>query len=471
MMLDQRKEIFTIAVIMILILTPAAFAQNSSFYGGEEETTLESSGEIEPSFRYFSEDSELKENLMGNLKISYPGEKHEFTVQLDYQMGAAEEIEFNEVNYKYYGDKYNFLIGKNRLIWGKGDQVHVVDNINGEDLSDFINVDYKERQIGEGMIKIDRYFRGGNANLEFVYTPNFTGDRLADDPESQLGNWIINPFPASVKISDIAALTGQTQTEVIGMVEDSIKEEYNQYALRFTDSRGGTDYGFSYYKGYLREPSYDLTALEGLNLNENPNTISDLKQNKIELAQTLNQADLHYDQVDVFGFEMARIIASINSRFELAYYRTDDTDGNNPAVRNNKIAWVVGGDRDLPISNLNLNLQFTGEKILDQDQIENNTARNGANIDLQYDEDGDYITNRAILSLEDSYQNGTIKPQLNWVYNLEDEDYSAEAAVEYEIKQDLIMEFSHKIFGGDQDTTFGQFEDNDYSSIKLKYSF
>jgi len=129
-MLDQRKKIFTLTVIMILILTSAVFAQNgSSFYGGEEETTLESGGEIKPSFRYFSEDSELKENLMGNLKISYPGEKHEFTVQLDYQMGAAKEIEFNEVNYKYYGDKYNFLIGKNRLIWGKGDQVHVVDNI------------------------------------------------------------------------------------------------------------------------------------------------------------------------------------------------------------------------------------------------------------------------------------------------------------------------------------------------------
>ncbi len=478
----KNKTGFLIAVTIIMLLmasTSAVAQEGGSFYGGEKDTETEISGEINPEFRVFSDDGEINENLKGNLEISYPGRTHEFKFLLDFQPGAVEEVEVDELYYRYYGDKYNILLGKNRPIWGKGDQLHVVDNLNGEDMSDFINQEYKERQIGEEMIKVDRYFRGGNANLEFVYAPNFTPNRLANDPDSRLGNWVINPFAAQsedLTLSNLAAITGQTETEVISQVEDSIEAEDNQFALRFTDSRGGTDYGFSYYNGYLREPSYDMRAFSGFEtkINKNPTTIKELKNNQNLLNDTLNTADMQYDEVDVFGFELARVIADINSRFELAYYRTDDTDGNDPTVRNNKIAWVIGGDRDLPISNLNLNLQFTGEKILDDDQIENNvlpTERGPENIDLQYDEDGDYTTNRAVLVLEDSYQNEKIIPELSWVYNLNDGDYTLEAAVDYELKQDLVLTVSHKIFEGDEGTTFGQFENNDYSSLSINYSF
>lgn len=470
-MLNKHIKTAALLIASIFIFTAPvlAFDGGGSFYDSSEETSAEISGEIEPEFRIFSDNGDINENLLGDLKISYPGSTHEFNLLLDYQIGAAEEIEFNRANYKYYGENYSVLLGKEVVIWGKGDKVHVVDNINGKDLSDFINPDYKERQIGEEMIKIDRYFRGGNANLEFIYTPGFTPNRMAKDPDSSLGNWIINPFGSqlSMGLDQIAAATGQTQEAVIEKVEDSFADEDNQFALRFTDSRGGTDYGFSYYRGYLRNPSYNPAVLANVKNTSFP--AADIAENKEIFNNTLDQADLHYDEVDVFGFEMAKVIATINSRFELAYYRTDDTDGNNPAVRNNKIAWVIGGDRDLPLSNLNLNLQFTGEKILDDDQIENNISQGKA--DLQYNSDGDYTTHRAILKLEDSYQNEKIIPQLTWVYNFAESDYSLELEVDYELRQNLNLNFAHKIFNGDSNTTFGQFEDNDFSSISLNYSF
>ena len=454
----MRRNIYRSTVLLVLILfcltISAAAFDGGGFYESEaEEQSLEVNGEIEPEFRIFSDSGDIEENLKGELDFVYPGNKHEFNVLMDYQVGAVEEIEFNEVNYKYYGEQYNFTVGKNVVIWGKGDKVHVLDNINAEDMSDFINPDYKERQIGEEMIKVDRYFRGGSANLEFIYTPDFTPNRFAEDPESPLGNWIINPFAADMSLAQIERDTGYSTTEIINQVKDAAADEDNQFGLRFTDSRGGTDYGLSYYHGYLRKPSYDLTKIGS-------------PTSKNEFNKMLEAADLKYDEVDVFGFEMARVIADINSRLELAYYRTDDTEGSKPAVRNNKIAWVIGGDRDLPISNLNLNLQFTGEKILDDSEIENNSQ-----VDIQYNPAGDYTTNRAILRLEDSYQNEKIIPELTWIYNLNDNDYSLEAAVDYELKQDLVLTISHKIFKGDQDTTFGQFEDNDYSSFALNYSF
>ncbi|TDP90459.1 hypothetical protein C7957_12052 [Halanaerobium saccharolyticum] len=478
MLKNKTGVLITAVLVLLLVANTAAFAQGSgSFYGAEDKTEIEISGEISPELRYFSAADELNENLKGDLEISYPGQKHEFNFLLDFQPGAVEEVEIDELYYKYYGEKYNILLGKDRPIWGKGDQLHVVDNLNAEDMSDFINQDYKDRQIGEEMLKIDRYFRGGNANLEFVYTPDFTPTRLAEDPESRLGDWVINPFAAQISLKNLAAATAQSEAEVIRQVKNSIAEEDNQFALRFTDSRGGTDYGFSYYHGYLREPSYDLKALNTSLANnpvEAPDNLAQIEENKQNFNQALNAADLQYDEVDVFGLELARVIRSVNSRFELAYYRTEDTAGDDPTVRNNKIAWVIGGDRDLPISNLNLNLQFKGEKILDEEEIENNliqTQTGMQNIDLEYNQDGDYISNRAVLVLEDSYQNEKIIPQLSWVYNLNENDYFLEAALEYELKQDLILTASHKIFSGDAGTTFGQFEDNDYSAISLNYSF
>jgi hypothetical protein len=456
----RRKTFKTIVVSMLIIFflaIPAAAFDGGGFYeSGSEEESVEINGEIEPSFRLFTDDGDLEENLKGSLEFIYPGLENEFKVQIDYQVGAVEEIDFNEVYYKYYGEKYNFTVGKNIVIWGKGDKVHVLDNINAEDMSDFINPEYKERQIGEEMIKVDRFFRGGSANLEFIYTPDFTPHRFAEDSESPLGNWVINPFAgqaSDLTLRKIAAATNQTEADVISQVKDATADEDNQFGLRFTDSSGGTDYGLSYYHGYLRTPSYNKAAFKK-------------EYNKNSFSAALEAAKLHYDEVDVFGFELARVIADINSRLELAYYRTDDTAGDKPTVRNNKIAWVIGGDRDLPISNLNLNLQFTGEKILDDDQIENNSLA-----DVEYNSDGDYTTNRAILRLEDSYQNEKIIPELVWIYNLQEHDYSLEAAVDYELKQDLVFTISHKIFSGDQGTDFGQFEDNDFSSFSLKYSF
>ncbi|WP_233487026.1 MULTISPECIES: hypothetical protein [unclassified Halanaerobium] len=458
-MFKNRSLIFITAAVFILIATNSISAFNGSSFYGDEKTSVEVGGEFFPEYRIMTDNGDLEENIMGEINFTYPGKTHEFKFLLDFQAGAAEEIDFDEAYYRYYGDKYHFLIGKHRLIWGTGDKVHVVDNLNPEDMSDFINREYKDRQIGEEMLKIDRYFRGGNASLEFVYTPDFNGHRLADDPDSPLGNWIINPFADKFELSDLAVITPYTQTDIINKFENSLEGEENQFGLRFTDSRQGVDYGFSYYKGYLREPSYNPQALkQGLDNIDLSSSISSAEFNKI-----LTNADLHYDEVDIFGFELAGAAADINSRFELAYYRTDDTSGNNPSVKNNRIAWIIGGDRDLPINNINLNIQFKGTKILDDEQIQKNH--------IDYNPEGDYTSHRAIVKLKDSYSSEKIIPELTWIYNLNDNDYSLEAAVDYELQQDLHLELSHKIFNGDRETTFGQFDDNDFTSVGLRYSF
>lgn len=455
---EKSMMILVVATLIISIFTFTTMAfESESFFSEEQGPEFTYSGELYSEYRLFKNGNNSG-HINLELELAYQTENYDLDALIDYTSGAREELDLAEAFIKYYAGDYQVLMGKKRLVWGKGDQVHVVDQINAEDMSDFINPDYLDRQVGEEMLKVDRYFRNGQGLLEFVYTPEFTPHKFADDPDSQLGNWIINPF-TTISMEEISALTGYSQAEIINQVEAAFPEYDDQFALRYTDSRQGIDYGFSYYHGYLRDPAYNKTVL--LAAVSNP---SQLDKDKFE--ELLTAAELHYDQVDMLGVELATVWKTINTRFEVAYFMTDDISGDDPLVRNNKIAWIIGGDRDIPLSNLNLNIQLTGEKILDSTAINNNGIS-----DLEYNENGDYTTNRVIVNLEDSYQNETIVPEVTWIYNLEDEDYSLEAKVDYKIKDDLHLELAHKIFSGNPGTTFGQFADNDFTSLAVRYSF
>lgn len=457
-MVKKGFIILPIALLILSVITLTTMAFDSdSFFVEEQGPELTYSGELYPEYRLFNDDDN-QGNIDFDLELAYQTDNYDLKALIDYTTGARRELNLTEGFIQYYAGDYQVLLGKKRLVWGKGDKVHVIDQINAEDMSDFVNPDYLERQVGEEMFKLDRYFRSGQALLEFVYTPEFNAHNLADDPDSELGNWVINPF-SSISLADISSLTGYSQSRIIHKVEDAFPDYDNQLALHFTDSRQGIDYGFTYYHGYLRDPSYDKTVLLSAAGNS-----AQLDSDKFE--ELLTAVDLHYDEVDMLGAELATVWRTINTRFEAAYFRTDDLSGNDPLARNNKIAWVIGGDRDLPISNLNLNIQLTGEKILNSSEIKDNGIS-----DLEYNEDDDYTTNRLIVKLEDSYQNETIVPELTWIYNLKGEDYSLEGKLDYKIQDDLHLELAHKIFSGDIGTTFGQFKDNDFTSLGLKYSF
>lgn len=440
-------------ILPVITLTTMAF-ESDSFFAEEQGPEFMYSGELYPEYRLFKDDDN-QGNMNLDLDLAYQTDNYDLKALIDYTTGAREELSLTEGFIQYYAGDYQVLLGKKRLVWGKGDKVHVIDQINAEDMSDFINPDYLERQVGEEMLKVDRYFRSGQAILEFVYAPEFSPHKLADDVDSELGNWIINPF-STISLEDISSLTGYSQSRIIHKVEDAFPDYDNQLALRFTDSQRGVDYGITYYHGYLRDPSYDKAVLLS--------AVGKMDSDKFE--KLLTAVDLHYDEVDMLGAELATVWRTINTRFEVAYFRTDDLSGKDPVVRNNKIAWLIGGDRDLPISNLNLNIQLTGEKILNSSEVKDNGIS-----DLEYNEDDDYTTNRLIVKLEDSYQNETIIPELTWIYNLEDEDYSLEGKLDYKLQDDLHLELAHKIFSGDAGTTFGQFKDNDFTSLGLRYSF
>lgn len=378
----------------------------------EKAKSLDFAGELRYYTRLFLEkdgDSEVDSYPQLDLDLTYENDNSEMIVNLNID---DNDSELEEGFIRLYYDKFNLEVGKKKVVWGKGDKMHVVDNLNAVDYSDFINPDYLDRKVAEEMIKLNYYL--GTGSLELVYTPEFTTNSYAED-----GYW------AMESIKEL----GEFEVEDYNGIDDA------QFAVRYTNTVRGYDYGVSFYQGRLREPSID--------------------QDKNRLS---------YDRVSILGAEFGSVLVGINSRAEVAYYLTDDTEGDDPYVHNNKLAWVIGGDRDLAYNNLNINLQLKSNLILDDDQITNSQ-------DVDYSQDDDYLTNTLSLGITDSYKHETILPELSLAYNVEDEDYMIEYLIEFILKDDTSCIISYKNFNGEDDTQFGQFDDNDFLSVEFEYSF
>ena len=471
----RRKMITTLTLIVLLVLgTSFSYAAESAFgsasaessaasdsafatssFGSAAEEKLSWSGTLELDTRGILDkdgQSDIYSDPLLDLDLVYQRDNSEIEATLSFDEGAEDEVTIEEAVMRLYYNNYDLVIGKKKEVWGKGDKLHVVDNLNGEDLTDFVNPEYLERQIGEEMFKLNYYLGAGT--LEAVYTPNFTPDRLATS-----GNWVTNEIAEINSLEPV--FLDQFGTVNASRVKERLQNnsqqeiEDGQFALRYTNSKAGYDYGFSFYQGYLKRPSMDRVALARLKNGAY----------RDDYQSFLNDLDLHYDDVSVLGAEMSTVMAGINSRAELAYYLTDDTAGDDPTVHNNKVAWLIGGDRDLPLHNLNLNLQIKSEYILDHEAIENSPT------DIEYNQDNEYFTNLLSLEVSDEFKNQTVLPSMTVVYSLETDDYYLDNELELKLKDDTSLIMNYKLFEGEQGTDFGQFDENDYLSARFEYDF
>ena len=105
----------------------------------------------------------------------------------------------------------NFVIqaGKMKVVWGKGDKLHVIDNFNANDYKDFLIPDYIDRRISEPMVRV-LYNAPNDAGpftsnrFEFVWTPFMTADRYAAS-----GRWV------PTKVKELEAFLSKTALESI----------------------------------------------------------------------------------------------------------------------------------------------------------------------------------------------------------------------------------------------------------------
>lgn len=408
--------------------------------------------------------------------IAYSGTYGEIEakVKLNYQSLLNTQWDIlDELTARLYLKDFVFEAGKMKLVWGKGDKLHVLDNFNANDYTDFIIPDYIDRRIAEPMLHI--VYNAPikeNLRIEAAWTPIMTPTRFSADTwkpykvskieksvrqyyESLVASSFTNYTQASVLSSKLSALgalaqggdstaaatyqalmsqygftspeeiaanlttAGSTYMKTLSrandfdssdLYEDIYNLSFGQLGARITWTLGRVDLGASYYYGHYKEP----------------NAKGKIRQGAGGGAEFVVDK-LKYDKVNIFGLELATILWKFNIRAEVAYNMTDDYAGDNPFTHNNSIAYLAGFDIDLPFSNFNLNVQETGVALLKVDGIDEK-------FDADYDSGSHYTHNKFAFQLSDSYLHDKLKWEALVIWGIENCEVAVIPKIEYNIK-------------------------------------
>lgn len=479
-------------------------ASSSSFAA----TALSVNGEAQVNFRAYVDDEGTSGlpidewntwvDPKGKLGLNYSND----SVSADVKFALSKDIItdykadiIDELTLEAYLGNFVIQAGKMKVVWGKGDKLHVIDNFNANDYKDFLIPDYIDRRISEPMVRV-LYNAPNDAGpftsnrFEFIWTPFMTADRYAAS-----GRWV----PTQVKgleknlkgiatdsisntVKDLeetrlslATAPSQEKQEKLkqlnalylsqlnnsssladNLYPDLYQLKYMQAGARFTTTTGSWDWGLSYYFGRDKRASFDFK--------NDYKKMADYVQKYLEGTAEEDDKFIDYDFLQVFGIEAAKTFGAYNFRAEAAYNLTKDVAGDDPKVHNNSLAWVFGFDRDLPVSELNFNLQTQGKFILNHDEIKNSGDT----------ESGTYKTdNKLVLNISDNLAHGKLKPEVSAIYGFEHFDLIIMPKVTWYVSDGLEFSASGMYMQSfiESRSEFGNWHNNSFVQIAAKYTF
>lgn len=498
---------------------------SSSSGSGFSSTKLEIGGEAQIDFRAYVDDTdtsglpidewETKVFPKGKVNLKYAND----SVFAEAKFGLSEDVIKNhpqdiidELTLAAYLGNWEIQAGKMKVVWGKGDKLHVVDNFNANDYKDFLSPDYIDRRISEPMIRAIYNVPKDigpftSTKFEFVWTPFMTADRYAES-----GRWV----PTQVKQIE-KTLTGYATdaiSETIAKLEEARRDltvnrvyyetaintskteeaenyakkmmdasgevqtynalylnqlnnsssladdlypnvyqlKYMQAGARFTTTTGSWDWGLSYYFGRDKRASFDNQKMKTFVTKH--------------LAGTDSEDDkfIDYDFLQVFGVEAAKTFGAYNFRAEAAYNLTQDIAGDDASVHNNSVAWVFGFDRDLPISELNINIQNQGKYIINHHKIKytDDTEANTYTTD-----------NKLVLNISDNLCHSKVKPEITAIYGFEHFDLIIMPKVTWYVSDGLEFSASGMYMKNfvENRKEFGDWTENSFVQVGAKYTF
>ncbi len=318
-------------------------------------------------------------------------------------------------------------LGLIKTEWGKGDGLHVVDPLNPLDQTEGPSSDINELKRSELMAKMNFYIGNGGL-LELVYKPYYHSVETAST-----GRWIVKDLPFLLETSTLP------NTE---------SPSYTQAAVRFTTTIGNFDLGGSYYYGYMTEPGFKITYTNPFDLDT-------------------YRANLVYTKAQLFGLEAGWAFGSFTFRTEGGYWLTEDSDGAEASLYNDRAVWLAGFDFMIPGTSLFVSVQEFGAYIMKFD------TSNPMDVDLGMSYKENAMTNTVVAAVEGSFKQDTMKIRLAGLYLLGANGYMVLSSYTWNIEDDLELSVLGQIFGGDNEgpSPYYAWRDNDSVTFSIKYIF
>lgn len=355
-------------------------------------------------------------NLTADLLYDPVLDQHK--VDLDSGQGWLDIREANVVFHP--AENVDLKLGRQIITWGTGDMIFINDLFPKDWNSFFIGRDQEYLKAPSDIIKVAVFHK--LANLDIVYTPQFDADRFID----------------GARISYFNQATGEIagRDAPIQIIERGNTFSEDEVALRFNRMFSAYETAMYFYDGYWKSPN-GQSPLTGLFI---------------------------FPTLTVYGASMRGPALGGIINLEAGYYDSrDDSDGSDPFIRNSEWRFIAGYEREL-VS------EFTGALQYYLEYIDNHHAyikSLPADVPVR-DKERHVVTFR----LTKLMMNQNLTLSLFSYYSPSDKDGYLRPNIHFQMGDDWSLEAGGNFFYGHQNETFfGQFEDNSNLYLSTRFGF
>ena len=428
------------------------------------------------------------------LGLDYDGASTKFSskIRLDEQtLRYDQEMILDEFSADLFVGDWVLSAGKMKVVWGKGDKLHVLDNFNSNNYYDFLIPDYLDRRNAEYMFRA-QYNSPLGFRVEGIYTPIMHGETYAQKgpwkpakidtltnlvKQIQAANILTAAGPnRELNQGSLAALMNASSLSADDLYPDTFKLEYGQFGGYVNFSLAMFDFGVSYYNGRYKQVSTNMEGTIIFMAAQQNADIAQMYPTALSSAMPL----LHYDKLQAFGLDMQTALGPCTVRAEFVYNMTSDFDGNDPWTHNNSIGYLFGFDVGIPIHNLTLNVQTTGNVVLKKDEIDNYKVLGMIPIpgtkqyDVDYDPTGCYTNHKIVVQLQDKFYYEKVTATIKAIYGIERADFLFMPEVSFKIRDGWKITGSGLIihnFDKEENSEFNGWLDNSFVQLAVNYTF
>ena len=362
-----------------------------------------------------------------------------------------------ECYFDYYSETLDIRVGKQQVVWGTADGVKILDIINPIDYREFsleinrgLDADVK---IPLWMTKVE-YAPTVNGTLQLLIIPDYETNFLAppgapytaratNSGDMQLD--VLRDFGAGVNIAN----------KKPGRTFDNTK-----IALRWLDVIKGFEYTINYLHGYSYAPSRYFIGIEPFGIPFFPGAVASFED--------------RYAQTETVGFSFSKamnkgFLRGYNFRGEFAWVH-NSTSGY--GTRDNQVGvakvdqynYVLGIDKYY-WTNWLFSFQFI-QFCLERDTEDGYNYISGPTFNTV-----DQFETILSLKIATDFMHERLKPGILTQWGANNNDWSLNPRVEFELRDYLILTWGMNAFWGPGDSLFGYFRTRDSMYLEVKLGF
>ena len=425
-----------ILLLPVVVLIPAAFAQDDPFADdeweedwGEENAGLTWSGFVEAGLgTRFSKDQLIDnrntlEDLRWRIETDWQPEAFSVLLKADARYDGIENewsLDVRDLTLSTSpGENTDLRLGRQVQTWGTGDLVFLNDLFPKDFVSFFAGRDDEYLKAPGDAVRVTHFSKLVNA--DFVWTPVFepdvylTGERFS--------------FFFPVAGDNVAP------RPPLSAVEPDSKFSNGEFALRLFRTINATEYALYAYRGFFKQPNA-LTP---------------------ELEPT-------FAALSAYGASLRRPLGPGLMNSEFSYYDSrEDRDGDDPLIPNSQFRFLLGYEWEAKPS-FTVGLQYYLEATLDHDEL----IANSPFPQFEPDEYRHLITNR--LTLRTGMERHTYSLFTFW--SPSDKDFYLRPRYTYRHSDNWTWVVGGNLFGGDQPQTFfSQLQDASNVYLRIRFNY